>query len=219
MKYGIIYLIENKINGKKYIGQTTRSLEQRFADHCTEKRNRHISNAIIRYGKDNFSIKEICTCSSQEDLNEKEIYFVETFNTMYPIGYNHRAGGNQNGKCSDLLREKISKAKTGKPNLKRRGEIRSEEQRMKISKGLGGHKVKARNLDTGEIVIYNTVHDTKKDGHNPSNVVSICKKYGRRYHSKRWTFEYIIDANQSGSSDSKEFEHAQRIEIETEKSD
>jgi group I intron endonuclease len=217
----IIYLLENKINNKRYVGQTTRSIDERLRDHCTEKRNRHISNAIKTYGIENFEITILCKCSSQEELNQKEIDYVKELNTMHPNGYNHRAGGNQNGICSDELRKKISLAKIGKPNLKRRGEIRTENQRVKISRGLGGKAIKATNLSTGEIKVYDTAHSTIKDGHNPSNVVSICKKNSYRTHSKGWKFEYVKEnqANQNGSLENKDSKHVQRLEIETEKSE
>lgn len=38
-KTGNIYLIRNKINGKRYVGQTLKSIEARLQDHfCTAKR-------------------------------------------------------------------------------------------------------------------------------------------------------------------------------------
>lgn len=202
MKYGIIYKITNKVTGQEYIGQTTNTLSYRFNCHCNETRNRHISNAIRKYGKEQFLAEEICSVNSKENLNDLEQYFVVKYNTMHPNGYNHRAGGNQNGICSDELKRKISEAKTGKPVLKRRGEVRSQEQRLKISRTLGGQSVVAVNLETKEVRYYSTVTETRKDGHNPSNVVSICK--GKRPYSLGWKFYYQADyANQSGSHENK----------------
>ena len=199
----------------EYVGQTTRSLDERFVDHCCEKRNRHVSSAIRKYGKDNFIIEELFTAFDLETLNDVEILFVRLFNTLSPNGYNHRAGGNQNGICSTELKLKISLGKTGKPNFKRRGEIRTESQRLMISRGLGGRNIVAINLKTGETKVYATAHSSRKDGHNPSNVVQICKKASGRRESKGWTFVYENEyANQSGSSVNKSTEHAQRLELE-----
>jgi group I intron endonuclease len=206
-------MITNLKDNKRYVGQTTQSIYSRLNNHINEKRNRHISNAIRQYGIENFRIDVICSCLDQTTLNKSEVHFVKEMNSLHPYGYNHRAGGNQNGICSDELRMKISKAKIGKPLLKRRGEVRSNEQRIQISRSLGGQKIKATNLDTNVVKIYETAHSTKLDGHNPSNVVAICKKSSRRSHSKRWTFEYL-QANQSGSTESKITEHAQRIGID-----
>lgn len=216
MSYGKVYMITNLINGKVYVGQTTKAdVMLRFNEHCTEKRNRHVSKAIQKYGKENFKVEIVSEAHSQEELNQLESNFVVKFDSMFPNGYNHRAGGNQNGICSEELRRKISEAKLGKPNLKRRGENRSQEQRSQISRSLGGQQIKATNLSTGEVIILNTAHDGKQYGFNPSNIVSICKKHGRRFQTKGYTFEYISQANQSGSVDSNESSHAQRLEIET----
>ena len=186
--YGIIYKITNKLNGMSYIGQTTQCLSKRINSHKTEKRNRHISNAIRNYGFDNFEVTEIAYAFTKNDLNELEVYFVERFNTMYPIGYNHRSGGQQNGKCSDELRNKISKSKTGKPNLKRRGEVRSLEQRLKISSTLGGSYILCTELETGRKTFFNTAHQTTEFGFQPWNVIAVCK--GRRKSHKGHLFEY-----------------------------
>lgn len=220
MRYGSIYLIKNLVTEKLYIGQTTNGVSDRFKDHCTEKRNRHISNSIQTYGKHNFEYIELYVSFSLKDLNEKEVFFVKHFNTLYPNGYNHRAGGGQNGICSEELKRKISLAKTGKPNLKRRNEIRTQEQRVLISRGLGGQEIVAVNVKTGETKIYPTAQATRFDGFNPSNVVQICKRKTGRLKSKGFFFHYLSHyANQSGSSENKKTEHAQRIEIETDKSE
>lgn len=220
MSYGIIYKITNAANNKEYVGQTTQNIEKRYKQHLVDKRNRHISNAIRKYGKENFTIELIATAKDQKELNDLEVLYVNKYNTIHPNGYNHRAGGNQNGICSEELRKKISNSKKGKPNLKKRGEARSEEYRIKISKSLNGKEIKATNINTGEVKIYKTAHSTKLDGHNPSNVVQICKKTTYRTHSKGWKFEYITSQdNQSGSSENKSFEHAQRLEIEPAKAE
>lgn len=215
--YGLIYKITNKATGDSYIGQTTGSLVRRLKQHRTEKRNRHVSNSIRKYGWDSFSVEVLCSCFDQESLNSAEVYFVNLYNTIYPNGYNHRAGGNQKGICSDELRTKISLSKKGKPNLKRRGEVRKSEQRLSISRTLGGQNIYAINLSTGEVKVYPTAHSTRVDGHNPSNVVQICKNTGRRRESKGWTFSYESNyhANQSGSVESNASSHAQRLGFET----
>jgi group I intron endonuclease len=106
-----IYVIENLESGKKYVGQTTRSVEQRFKEHCKSFSGcLMLKNAIQKYGHNCFSVKTIWEgeCSQQE-LNKLEIHYIEQFNTVYPSGYNLTYGG-EGGKLSDETRKKISEA-------------------------------------------------------------------------------------------------------------
>jgi hypothetical protein len=97
MNRGFIYLITNNVNGKQYIGQTIKSIEQRFNEHKTRcnnewhKSNMPISRAMVKYGVENFSIKELEVCSIEE-IDEREIYYIEKYNTFHQ-GYNATLGG------------------------------------------------------------------------------------------------------------------------------
>ena len=73
---GYIYCITNLINGKKYIGQTVRSIQDRFKDHShqayrPENDSRPICRAIRKYGIENFSIEQIEEVEN-DLLNERE---------------------------------------------------------------------------------------------------------------------------------------------------
>lgn len=91
-----IYVITNHVNGKQYVGKTSKTIEQRFKEHkkniykrTTE--NRPLYRAMRKYGTENFSIKELEKCS-MEDSSEKEIYWIEKLDT-YHSGYNATFGG------------------------------------------------------------------------------------------------------------------------------
>lgn len=94
---GIIYKVTNKINGKIYIGQTIQSLKDRWYRHCAKKslreteRNMHIKRAILKYGKENFTIETLEECDS-ELLNEREKFYIDYFDS-YHKGYNSTEGG------------------------------------------------------------------------------------------------------------------------------
>jgi group I intron endonuclease len=111
MTKGIIYIIENLENGKSYIGQTTRTIEQRFNEHCKSFSGCHmLRNAIQKYGRDCFSIEAIWEGECpQEQLNELEIHYIKHFNSIYPHGYNLTYGG-EGGKFSDEKRKNLSEA-------------------------------------------------------------------------------------------------------------
>lgn len=96
--YGYIYKITNIINKKIYIGQTKSSIETRFKRHIYDiehhKTKSLLYDAMNKYGKENFIIEQIDIAYTSDELNEKEIYYIKTFNTQDPtIGYNICKGG------------------------------------------------------------------------------------------------------------------------------
>lgn len=86
-----IYKIENKINHKIYIGQTNNP-ERRFEEHCNNKQKYRslIHDAIIKYGKKNFSFEILEWCN---DYNDKEKYYIQYYRSLVPNGYNICKGG------------------------------------------------------------------------------------------------------------------------------
>lgn len=87
-----IYKITNLINGKIYIGLTTRIVETRWKEHL--RGSQEIDNAIVEYGKDNFIIETIEECS-EEEVDDREIYWIKYYNS-YNDGYNRTLGGRDN---------------------------------------------------------------------------------------------------------------------------
>jgi group I intron endonuclease len=147
-----IYKITNIINNKVYIGQTIHSIEKRWSRHnwnCTKERNAMaITNAIIKYGSENFKIEEIDRANNLEELNEKEIYYIKQFNSISPNGYNLETGG-KNKRLSEETKRKISESNKGKKateETKRKlseshkGWIPSEETRNKWRKAFSGKR-------------------------------------------------------------------------------
>jgi group I intron endonuclease len=111
MQEGAIYIIENLENGKKYVGQTTRSVERRFKEHCKSFSGcLKLRNAIQKYGQECFSVETLWEGEcSQEELDALEIHYIEQFNTIDPRGYNLTYGG-LGGKFSDEKRKNLSEA-------------------------------------------------------------------------------------------------------------
>lgn len=143
-----IYKITNKINGKIYIGITTKSIEERFARHVNsaEKSKYRIHTAIRKYGRDNFVIETLSVVSSQEEANELEIKLIQELNaTDYNIGYNMAIGGAGKSllvseetraklkvsiqKSRDNMTLEQKKNLTAKANASKRGKLESEESR------------------------------------------------------------------------------------------
>jgi len=123
----IIYKITDKTNGKIYIGQTTKTISKRWTQHKHKglKSGGHknpLYAAMMAHGLDNFSIEEIDSASSIEELNRKEQEHIRTSNSQHPNGYNLASGGfsssgtsawNKGLKTSDKTKEKLSKAHMG----------------------------------------------------------------------------------------------------------
>jgi group I intron endonuclease len=86
---GIIYCYTNKLNGKKYIGQTI-CPQKRKASHkheaLTRKYENHFHRAIRKYGWDVFEYEVLSECEP-EHLNEMETYFILEMQT-HKTGYN-----------------------------------------------------------------------------------------------------------------------------------
>lgn len=126
----IIYKATNKINGKVYIGQTIRTLEQRKWQHLDAAKNgckTHFYNAIRKYGEENFVFEIIDEASSIQELNELERYYIDKFDTI-KNGYNMVDGGDNNVMFLDDVKQKHLES------------MRSEETRKKISATLKNYR-------------------------------------------------------------------------------
>lgn len=99
-----IYKFTNKITGKCYVGQTN-NIEKRKRGHKSESFNPNANGynlpfhcAIRKYGWENFDfevIEEIDDSLGREYLDEREIYFIDLFqSTIDKNGYNIALGGN-----------------------------------------------------------------------------------------------------------------------------
>ena len=119
----IIYSITNKVNGKKYIGQTTKPLKDRIRGHlltAKHKASRKLYNAINKYGWHNFEVNIECIANSIQELNELETEYIIRFDTVRK-GYNMGYGGDNN-----VMFYADTKLKHGRV-------MASEEVRKKIS--------------------------------------------------------------------------------------
>jgi group I intron endonuclease len=132
---GVIYRILNKINGKIYIGETTRdNPNERWMEHKRHVLNgafgcRALYSAMTKYGIDNFEFKILFFCFN-EDVEKYEIQMIEKLNTIAPNGYNILKGGKGGGfvgkKHTEDAKRRISE------HFKKRYEDVKEREKMSI---------------------------------------------------------------------------------------
>lgn len=93
---GYIYYCENILNHKGYVGQTTRTLKIRKAEHLKHLNSENVvfHAAIKKYGEENF-VWSILGEYLDEDLDKYETYWIKQKNTHYQEGhgYNMNYGG------------------------------------------------------------------------------------------------------------------------------
>jgi group I intron endonuclease len=153
-----IYCITNKVNDKKYVGQSWR-IEHRFKEHKYHTCNSHLASAFKKYGINNFYFGIIETFNesvTQKELDEAEAQYIVCGNLTNPkYGYNMREGGSR-GKHNEESRAKVGMSKRGiKLTEEHKAKIRvplvgryySEETRYKI--GIA-HKNKIVSKETRE---------------------------------------------------------------------
>lgn len=146
--FGLIYEITNCITNVKYIGQTVSHRKNknklrpfgimgRFKDHISEAMNNtkrkqcsYLNNAIRKYGPESFTVKLIEICL-KDDLNAREEFYIHTYDTLYPKGYNLTKGGKNTyiHTCIDHATINIPKKHGG-------CKFRSDETRAKMSERL-----------------------------------------------------------------------------------
>ncbi|GJQ43785.1 MAG: hypothetical protein JETCAE03_32830 [Ignavibacteriaceae bacterium] len=135
-----IYKITNKINNKIYIGQTNISLKKRLIGHIKDNRkNNYFHNAIKKYGQNNFIIEHIEYCQNQQELNEREKYWIKHYKSNNKnFGYNSTDGGQWGAVNGKIISKSLLNSKKYKKSLK------SKERSEKISNALKGTTLEQR---------------------------------------------------------------------------
>ena len=181
-----IYKITNIQNNKVYIGQTIRPIKDRFNRHINDALNNiidtHFARAIRKYGKENFQIETIDMAQNQNELNEKERYWIQYYNSVKE-GYNEtdaisKCGGNtyqsKTEEEMNIIKDKIRQTKTGAKNPMAR-------------------KIKRINILTNEVEIFDTVISCAKACGIQNGKTSITTRLNGQVKSpykKQWLFEY-----------------------------
>lgn len=158
----IIYKVENLINGKIYIGQTTQNLNSRIYGHKRDSlrfKNIKFYRATNKYGWDKFEFSIIDDkAKTLEELCSLEKYYIEKFDS-YKNGYNSTTGGEISPMMFEESREKVSKALTGRiftdehkkniseSQLGKIGTPHTEEHKSYMSRIMQGRKFSKEHIE------------------------------------------------------------------------
>ena len=181
-----IYKITNIQNNKIYIGQTIRPIQNRFHRHINDALNNildtHFARAIRKHGKNNFIIEQIDQAQTQDELNKKEQYWIQYYNSVQN-GYNEtdaisKCGGNtyqsKTEKEMEVIKEKIRQTKLGAKNPMAK-------------------KIKRINVITNEIDIFDTIISCARACGIKNGKTSITTRLNGQIKSpykNTWIFEY-----------------------------
>ena len=123
-------------SGKCYIGQTIKTVQARYTEHCKPySKCRAVSNAIKKYGIDEVRVELITTEHTQEDADRTEKELISFFKTLSPCGYNLTSGG------SIYSNDTVQSAETRRKRAQSiTGRVLSEKSRKQIAQSLTGKR-------------------------------------------------------------------------------
>lgn len=192
--YGYIYLTTNKVNGKKYIGQHKGGFDPNYIGSGTI-----LWDAIRKYGRENFYPTSLMVCKTKEELNDMEIFFINTFNAVESEDFYNvvngglggilyeRRDGEYNpffGKTQTEKQKKLtSQALKGKKrppeviakwSATQKGKKLSDEHKAKLTK-----KVKIHDLSTNEILEFDSNSAAMLYCNCSNPQFYLCKRTGK----------------------------------------
>jgi group I intron endonuclease len=182
-----IYKTTCLVNGKVYIGQTTKSgcvLNRYFGS------GKKILRAIYKYRRSNFTKEILTTCNTQKDANIQELYFIKKYNsTDNEFGYNilnesYIDYQKHSNLISSLFKEGVYK--------KRKKRVISEEKKLLMYKEIG-EKLKGR-VFSEETILKMSISAKNR----------VCSEEARKRLSIRYSGKGNIMYGKKHSESSKE---------------
>ena len=171
-----IYKITNQINGKCYIGQSS-DINKRWKNHkiCSnnpnDKRyNYPLYQAFRKYGIENFKFEILEECS-QNQLNEKECYWIKVLSPQY----NQTDGGDY-----QIIPKKLNLNQVNEIQQILINDVKGEISHKELADKYQVSKDTIRDINVGRSWIKEDLqyplHYSKFDSRKPKNVCIDCGK-------------------------------------------
>lgn len=220
---GLIYKIVNDINSLIYIGKTTRSMESRWHDHIKNSYIQQVSklhNAMRKYGVEHFHIELVEDKIPNEILNDREIYWIQQYNS-YENGYNSTLGGdgsnkysperilqlwNEGNTCSEIGNILGCQYMTASYILSNYG-ITTEQKNARSAekrKLINGTPIEQYTLDGQLVHIYESSKDVIAAGFDRNEVNRCCNHTAHSHKKFLWrriddiiTIEELVEQNKN----------------------
>lgn len=192
-----VYLLKNTINGKKYVGMTSKDVNTRFLQHCrAAKANPKtlLHRSIRKYGVEAWQVSILEKDFQRiEDLCDAEIRYIRSINPELNMARGGMGGDNSNcenfkkyialrdysgdkhpmfnRQQSDDTRNKISKSKKGIP-------LRADHRR-KVTEKLCSYKLSNEDIEKRVESVAKTYEITDPSGRvfMVKNLTKFCKQY------------------------------------------
>ena len=184
-----VYMHVNKINGKRYVGITkSEDPNKRWLNGKGYFRNKHFSDAINKYGWDNFDHIIIAHGLTKEEACLTEKYLIQAHDTQNKEkGYNITDGG-EFFHHSEESKRLMSEHRKGKGL-----HSFSEEHRRNMRKhhAGGADKKSVMCVETG--VVYESINDAaRKTGINKKMISGCCRKVPHYNTAKGYHWQFAM---------------------------
>ena len=209
-----IYKATSLTTGKVYIGQSCQTLEKRMSQHLYKATSdydpgNHFHNAIRKYGFQDFIFQIIeDNIISNEVLNEREIYWIEYYNSYYD-GYNSTLGGDAGLRRDDLVIAALfHEGYTTKEICEMTGYSRStiydsykanglqeenNKRKNEQTKLRCSERVEQYNLDGTYIKTYESATAAGQELGNQSAISGVCRQEQSALSAYGYLFKYEND--------------------------
>lgn len=205
-----IYKITNQIEGKSYIGKSV-DIEDRWMRHKSrafqkndKQYNCYLYRSIRKYQLCNFTFEVVEECSI-EDLDNKEIFYIDLYDSFYKNnGYNMTRGGdgglkqdyeevcelwNKGYTISDIAKEINGSRNTVKHILKVCNMNYSETEARQRGKKKKSYAINQYTLDGAFIKTWESSKQIERELHiDHSSVIDCCNWMRRTAGGYKWKY-------------------------------